>query len=112
MTVRAALDPEVKVFRELLIAIARDQTGELEELVEKYGLETVENAVKKAIDCQGLCKLKVADEEEFVKILSGPTRSAEKATFQALVVFWPHEELMAALSSGLQAQENDEPEAS
>lgn len=96
VTLEVRIDPQVQVFKELLILIAQGDIKNLESFANKHSLTEINEIIDRALDCQGNCYIECDNKEAFDAILQKQYANQEQ-TLTGKYTFIPLQIIQEAL---------------
>lgn len=91
ITLNAKFSPELQIFKDFSILLAKGNTKALTTFIDKYSLTTIIGIIFKAILCQGECYIQYDNNEILAEILQAKKPLSEPMTFRGEITFIPSE---------------------
>ncbi len=112
VTMHISIAPDVQLFKDLVILIAKGNTKALSSLINKHTLKNIEQAIDSALDCQGTCIITCDDQESLDILMESKKPATKPMSFTGMLVFVPMQELLeAALAEEANKKDNDAAQA-
>jgi len=93
-TMHVTISPELQLFKEIIILIAKNNVKALATLVNKRTLSIVEDTIQKALDCKGECFLQCDDPATFESIMTSADPITKPIALKGQVTFIPKEAIL------------------
>lgn len=93
-TMQVTISPELQLFKEIIILIAKNNVKALENLANKRTLSIIEDAIQKALDCKGECLLQCDDPETLESIMQTKSPISKPIVLKGQVNFVPKQAML------------------
>ena len=93
-SMHVTIAPDVQLFKELLILIAKGNVKALTALINKHTLKTVEETIDKALSSQGECFISCDDLNALESLMQTKTPITKPVTLTGQLIFAPLQELL------------------
>jgi hypothetical protein len=105
ITLHLTLDPQVQIFKNLVILMAKNDRNGLLTLINEHSLTTINQVIEKAVECQGECAPEPDDIEALAKTLQQDSGLNASVSFTGKVIFFSIAELAQEVMHLLEEQE-------
>ena len=99
------ISPDVQLFKELLILIAKGNIKALTAFINKHTLKTIEETIEKALESQGTCFISCDDQDALDALMQTKKPVTKPIAFTGKLIFVPMQELLEAALEEVAQQE-------
>ena len=107
VTMEVTFDPDLQIFKNLLILIAKGNAQALTSFAQQNTLKKIDMIIEKALDCQGTCYIECDDVETFESLIQAKKIPTGSITLTAKLTFVPMQAILEqALAETSQNEQN------